>query len=145
MGMVPPRPLQPLVRKGYQPEEMPLRQSPPQSRSGIFPFGEPSPASEQEENHESTLQCTASARRRFRILVKDREEATAMRQAESAFTKLCARYPGQICSVSRHVLRELYADEGLVGYVINGEIDVLEITTVLSGGFCLNYDGNLYE
>lgn len=34
---------QPLVRKGYQPTETPLRQSPPQSISGIFPFVETPP------------------------------------------------------------------------------------------------------
>jgi hypothetical protein len=78
--------------------------------------------------------------RRFQILRKHQEEAHAQRQAEAALAALVERYGDQICRIHRGVLREWFAPEGLIGYVINGEIETQETLFALPGGICLSYE-----
>lgn len=87
----------------------------------------------------NTLQSTTTVRRSFQILTKHREEAIAVRQAEAAFADMRQRYPGQVHVFSHRVLREWFAAEGLIGYVINGEIETTETTVALPDGMCLSY------
>jgi hypothetical protein len=76
----------------------------------------------------------------FQILRKDQEEARAQQQAEAAFAVLTAHYGDQVRRVHRGVLREWFAPEGLVGYLIRGEIEVPRTSLTLPGGMCLSYE-----
>lgn len=126
MGTVPPRPLPP----GGQSNKALLR---------LMRSIDEELASREVPTPEAT-QLDGIVCRRFQILTKHREEAHAQKQAEAALAALVERYGDQICRVRRGVLRELFAAEWLIGYVINGEIETQETLFALPGGMCLSYE-----
>ncbi|MGH2482739.1 MAG: hypothetical protein ACRDHW_24080 [Ktedonobacteraceae bacterium] len=85
------------------------------------------------------VQSTETVYRRFQILTRHREEEVATRQAEAAFADVRQRYPGQVRLLNRRALRELFAADGLIGYVITGEIEGVEAIIALPDGMCLGY------
>ena len=79
-------------------------------------------------------------RRHVQILARHPDGAEAQRQAEQKLSALRERYGCEICCSRGTLLTERFAAEGLVGYLINCEIEVAETLFALPGGMCLSYE-----
>lgn len=60
--------------------------------------------------------------------------------SREAPTPEATQLDSRVCRVRRGVLREWFAPEGLIGYVINGEIETTETLFALPDGMCLSYE-----